>query len=304
MDQRGHRRRAFHRVRQPDVERNLRRLAGRADEQQQRRDATAIAERRLRRQRRHRPRRCPGSRACRTARRAQHAEDEPVVADAVDDERLLAGVGRRLLLEPEADQQVRAEADAFPADEHHQEVRAEHEHEHERGEQVQIREVARELAVGLVVHVGGRVDVDQRADAGDDQDHHRRQRIEPEREARRRSRPTRSRCRRVCSMARRRPTMPRELPDRRQPTTANDASIAAQAQAAGHRLGRRRPSVALTRKPSERKQRNQQPASSPSPFQRREGVGVQRLAWRNSAMTMRQADRRFGGRHRHHEERR
>ena len=36
MDQRGDRRRAFHRVGQPDVERNLRRLAGGADEQQQR----------------------------------------------------------------------------------------------------------------------------------------------------------------------------------------------------------------------------------------------------------------------------
>ena len=45
--------------------------------------------------------------------------------------------------EPEADQQVRAEADALPADEHHREVGAEHQHQHERGEQVQVREVAR-----------------------------------------------------------------------------------------------------------------------------------------------------------------
>ena len=112
----------------------------------------------------------------------EHPEDERVVTDAVDDERLLAGVVRRLLLEPEADQQIRAEADALPADEHHREVRAEHQHEHERGEQVQIGEVARELAVDLVVHVRGRVDVDQRADAGDDEDHHRRQRIDAERE--------------------------------------------------------------------------------------------------------------------------
>ena len=69
---------------------------------------------------------------------------------------------------PEADQQVRAEADALPADEHHEEVRAEHEHEHERGEEIQVREVARELGIGLVVHVGGRVDVNQRADARHD----------------------------------------------------------------------------------------------------------------------------------------
>ncbi len=34
----------------------------------------------------------------------QHAEDEPEVADTVDDERLLAGVVRRLLRKIEADE--------------------------------------------------------------------------------------------------------------------------------------------------------------------------------------------------------
>ncbi len=38
VDERGDRRRAFHRVRQPDIQRNLRRLAGGADEEQQRDD--------------------------------------------------------------------------------------------------------------------------------------------------------------------------------------------------------------------------------------------------------------------------
>ena len=84
---------------------------------------------------------------------------------------------RRLLLEPEADQQIRAEPDAFPADEHHQEVAAEHEHQHERREQVQVREVAGERRRS-VLHVADRVDVDQQADAGHDQHHHRRQGIE------------------------------------------------------------------------------------------------------------------------------
>ena len=83
---------------------------------------------------------------------------------------------------PEADEEVRAEADAFPADEQHREVRAEHEDEHERREQVQVREVPRVFAVGLLVHVRGRVDVDQAADAGDDEDHHGRERIHAERE--------------------------------------------------------------------------------------------------------------------------
>ena len=110
----------------------------------------------------------------------EHAEDEAPVADAVGDERLLAGVRRALLLVPVADQQVRAEADAFPAHEHHQEVVPQHEHEHEEAEQVQVAEEARHAAARLVGHVGRRVDVDQRADAGDDQDHHPGQRIEAE----------------------------------------------------------------------------------------------------------------------------
>ena len=110
----------------------------------------------------------------------EDAEDEAPVADAVGDERLLAGVRRALLLVPVADQQVRAEAHAFPAHEHHQEVVSQDEHEHEEAEQVQVAEEARDAAARLVGHVGRRVDVDQRADAGDDEDHHPGQRIEPE----------------------------------------------------------------------------------------------------------------------------
>ena len=85
-----------------------------------------------------------------------------------------------LLLVPVADQQVRAEADALPAHEHHQEVVAQDEHEHEEAEQVQVAEESRHAAARLVGHVGRRVDVDQRADAGDDEEHHPGERIEPE----------------------------------------------------------------------------------------------------------------------------
>ena len=160
VDERGDRRRTFHRVWQPDVQRNLRRLAGGADEQEQRRQGDH-AEARFLRQRPHligevleveRPERRPQQR---------HPEDERKVADAVDDERLLAGVGRGLLGIPESDEEIRAEAHALPTDEEHRERRAEDEDEHERREQVQVREVPRVFAVGLLVHVRGRVDVDQ-----------------------------------------------------------------------------------------------------------------------------------------------
>ena len=110
----------------------------------------------------------------------EHAEEEGEVTDAIDDERLAAGGRVLVLLEPEADQQERAQADALPADEHDGHVRGEDEDQHRSHEQIQVAEVRR--VARLVAHVARRVDVDQRADERDDQDHHRRQRIEPERE--------------------------------------------------------------------------------------------------------------------------
>ena len=73
----------------------------------------------------------------------EDAEDEAEVADAVDDERLLAGVGGEVLVVVEADQQVRAEPDAFPADEHDHVVRPEDEEQHHEHEEVEVGEEAR-----------------------------------------------------------------------------------------------------------------------------------------------------------------
>jgi hypothetical protein len=50
----------------------------------------------------------------------EHAEQEASVADAIGEEGLLAGARLVGIVEPEADQQVRCEPDAFPADEEHQ----------------------------------------------------------------------------------------------------------------------------------------------------------------------------------------
>ena len=113
----------------------------------------------------------------------QHAQHEPDVADAIDDERFLAGVGRRLLLIPEADQQIRTEPDALPADEHHQEVRAEHQHEHERREEIQVREIARELGVASPRACTPSSRRESACRCPRRQDHHRRERIETQREA-------------------------------------------------------------------------------------------------------------------------
>ena len=100
----------------------------------------------------------------------QNADGESEVADARGDERFLPGADRGLLQEPETDQQVAAQAHAFPADEHQDDVRGEHQREHEKDEQVQVGE---EAVVALFVgHVAGRIDVHQQADEGDDEQHH------------------------------------------------------------------------------------------------------------------------------------
>src|SRR5581483_6014965 len=110
----------------------------------------------------------------------EEPEEEAGVTDPVHEERLLPRGGVLGLLVPEADQQVRAEPDALPADEEEQQVVGEDEDQHRRREQIQVREEAREA--GVAVHVADGVDVDQEADAGHDERHDGRQRVEAERD--------------------------------------------------------------------------------------------------------------------------
>ena len=111
--------------------------------------------------------------------RQEHRDHEARVADAVGDERLLAGRRRRRSGLPERDQEVRAGADALPPEERDEQVLAEDEHQHREREQVEVEEELGELRVA--VHVADRVQVDQRADAGDEQAHRDAQRIGEER---------------------------------------------------------------------------------------------------------------------------
>ena len=72
----------------------------------------------------------------------EHREEETEVADAVDDERFFAGVGGGVTREPESDEEIRGEADAFPSDEEQEEAGAEYEHQHEEHEEVEVGEEA------------------------------------------------------------------------------------------------------------------------------------------------------------------
>jgi len=173
VDEGGDRSGALHGVGQPDIERNLRALADGADEEEQcgRRDhpsadfevvCTLEDLRELH--------------ATEGEENRQQAEEKAEVADAVDDEGLLARVTRRLLGDVVADQQVRAEPDPLPADEHHCVGVAQHQHQHEGGEQIHVGEEA-EVAL-VAMHVAGSVNVDQEADTCDHENHHRGEWIE------------------------------------------------------------------------------------------------------------------------------
>ena len=112
MDQRRDRGRAFHGVRQPDVQRRLRRLAHRADEQEdadQRHRIPGSARKDLDALRRDRLRLAEHGRVIERTREHDDggdAEDETEIADAIHQERLEVGEDRRLALVPEADQKV------------------------------------------------------------------------------------------------------------------------------------------------------------------------------------------------------
>ncbi len=120
VDERGDGRGAFHGVGQPDVERELRAFAGSADKQAEadngedgpvpcridREPNGDIAEAERAEGRKH----------------EKDSDEKSEVANAVDDEGLLACVGGGVFLEPEADEQIGGKTDAFPADEHEEEV--------------------------------------------------------------------------------------------------------------------------------------------------------------------------------------
>ena len=200
MDQRRNRGGAFHRIRKPDVKRQLRRLAERAHHQQKRH-----------RQQQSRGTVVPvfsvhglglghlagtvGVQAEQTVGRVQNllvlnraeddkdrkqAEGETEIADPIDDERLFGRRHRRGFAVVIADQQVTGGPDPFPAQKQKQQVVGHHQAGHREDEQTDVGE---EAWVSVIPgHVARCVNGDQRADAGDDHQHHHRQRIDVKRE--------------------------------------------------------------------------------------------------------------------------
>ena len=88
----------------------------------------------------------------------------------------LPALAAESLQKEKADQQVGRQAHALPADEHEQVVVRQHQREHEEHEQVEVAEEA--VVSALVLHVSHGIDVDEEADAGDDQHHDHREMVE------------------------------------------------------------------------------------------------------------------------------
>jgi hypothetical protein len=93
----------------------------------------------------------------------------------------MPSVKRAGALEPEADQQIGAQADPFPAEEHLNEVVGGHQRQHEEGKQAQIGHEPRDVRV--VRHVTDRIDMHHRRDDRDHEHHHRGQGVEAQRPA-------------------------------------------------------------------------------------------------------------------------
>jgi hypothetical protein len=187
MDQRRDRGRASHGVRKPDVERDLGRFAGHAQQHEHGDgedhsrlrgvDLLDLGEDLIELQ------------AAESPEHEEHGDQEAGVADPVHDHGLLAGDGVAdtvlALVVPEADQQVGAQPDSLPAHEQHQEVVGRYQDHHGGDEQVEVDEEAWvagrvALVAHVLVHIADSVDMDQRPHAGHHQHHRHRQGIHPE----------------------------------------------------------------------------------------------------------------------------
>jgi hypothetical protein len=184
VDQGGNRGRTLHGVRKPGVEAELRRLAHRADEQEdadERHRVEALAEEAdggagHARRGRENLRDVDGAE---DQERREDAQREAEIADPVDQEGLeRRRVGRGLVV-PEADEQVGGEANALPAEEHLDEVVRRHQHQHREGEE---RQVGEEAGLAVVLrHIAPAVEVDERRDCRHHHEHYGSERIHPER---------------------------------------------------------------------------------------------------------------------------
>ncbi len=181
VDQRRDGRRAFHRIRQPHVQRELGAFANRAAEEQHAHPGRQVqAQERLGEQRAADfPLLMEGLGRALERKIVQEQinqadpDNKGEITHAVSDKRLYRGVAGALLVEIEADQQVRAQAHQFPRDEEQQQAVGDDQQQHAEAEQAEVGEEAVELAdlVDFVTVAGHVADAEHENPGRDETDH-------------------------------------------------------------------------------------------------------------------------------------
>ena len=184
VNERGHRRRALHRVRQPRVQRHLAGLAHRADQQQQRgrgrngqsADGGGTGKRCQRAGFKQAVAAIEEQQGAGLLVEPDHAEEERHIPHPRGNEGLLRGRCRRRFLIVKADQQIGREAHAFPCHEQQQQAVGITHQQHRPAKQ---REEPEESPVALFLrHVASAVDEDPQRHKGDHRPHAGTQRVE------------------------------------------------------------------------------------------------------------------------------
>ena len=178
--------RTFHRIRQPNVQRELRRFTHRTDKQEQtgygnqrpfhtgeqldsgRLNIRQISEYIL-----------IAQAAAEIGKHQADTEQKSEVTDTVDQKGFQVGKNRARTFEIETDQEIRHQAHSLPAEEELDEVVAHNQHQHAESKQ---RNIAEEALVAdfFIVHIADGVDMHHQRHAGDHDHHHRRHRIDQE----------------------------------------------------------------------------------------------------------------------------
>ena len=186
VNQCGNRGRTFHRIGQPDVQRELRRFTHRAHKQQQ---AGYGNQRPF-----HTGEKLDGGilyvgqigeyvliaqAAAEIGKHQADTEQKAEVADAVDQKGFQVGKNRARTFEIETDQKIRHQTHRFPTEEELDEVVAHNQHQHAECKQ---RNIAEEALVAdfFIVHIADGVDMHHQRHARYHDHHHRRHRIDQE----------------------------------------------------------------------------------------------------------------------------
>ena len=161
----------FHGIGQPDVERELGRLACRAQIDAEGDDAEALERDQPRVRELEELEEIEGARL---VPEEHDAHDHPRVARLGDPEGLDGGAGGLGPRVPVADEEIGAEPHQLPADEELDEVRREHQPHHREREERLVRVVPAERRQRFIGEIAQRIDLDEEGDEGDQDEHQRR----------------------------------------------------------------------------------------------------------------------------------